>query len=484
MDDKFAREGLTFDDVLLIPGKSDVLPAGVDIGTQLTRTLHLNIPVVSAAMDTVTEHSMAAAMALEGGLGFVHKNMAIEQQAAEVTAVKRMSIQPLGSIAHLDLHQTVVESRELLDRLGVFAVPLLDGRRLVGFVTPSDVAFEEPSIPLVQLVNPAGRIPLPLNLDAEGLAQYLARWDIHELALVGPDGGPGGFADVADVARTLAYPESVTDARGCLMVGAAVGVAPDLMARARSLIDAGVDVLVLDSAHGHSLGVVRAVALLKQSFPAIPVIVGNVATPEAVRDLVIAGADAIKVGIGPGSICTTRIVAGVGMPQITAIYDCAEEAAKHDIPIVADGGIRYSGDVTKALAAGGSTVMLGKLLAATFESPGESITESGASYKAYRGMGSVDAMRSGSSDRYFQTGHSKLVPEGVEGRVPIRGSVHDVLFQLLGGLRAGMGYCGAPTLEVLRNESRFVRITGAGLRESHAHDIDMTGDSPNYDPMQ
>jgi len=268
------------------------------------------------------------------------------------------------------------------------------------------------------------------------------------------------------------------------MVGAAVGVAPDLMARARSLIDAGVDVLVLDSAHGHSLGVVRAVALLKQSFPAIPVVVGNVATPEAVRDLVIAGADAIKVGIGPGSICTTRIVAGVGMPQITAIYDCAEEAAKHDIPIVADGGIRYSGDVTKALAAGGSTVMLGKLLAATFESPGESITENGASYKAYRGMGSVDAMRSGSSDRYFQTGHSKLVPEGVEGRVPIRGSVHDVLFQLLGGLRAGMGYCGAPTLEVLRNESRFVRITGAGLRESHAHDIDMTGDSPNYDPMQ
>jgi len=484
MDDKFAREGLTFDDVLLIPGKSDVLPAGVDIGTQLTRTLHLNIPVVSAAMDTVTEHSMAAAMALEGGLGFVHKNMTIEQQVAEVTAVKRMSIQPLGSIAHLDLHQTVVESRELLDRLGVFAVPLLDGRRLVGFVTPSDVAFEEPSIPLAQVVHPSGRIPLPLNLDAEGLAQYLARWDIHELALVGADGGPRGFSDVADVARTLAYPESVTDARGCLMVGAAVGVAPDLMARARSLIDAGVDVLVLDSAHGHSLGVVRAVALLKQSFPAIPVVVGNVATPEAVRDLVIAGADAIKVGIGPGSICTTRIVAGVGMPQITAIYDCAEEAAKHDIPIVADGGIRYSGDVTKALAAGGSTVMLGKLLAATFESPGESITENGASYKAYRGMGSVHAMRSGSSDRYFQAGHSKLVPEGVEGRVPIRGSVHDVLFQLLGGLRAGMGYCGAPTLEVLRNESRFVRITGAGLRESHAHDIDMTGDSPNYDPMQ
>ena len=484
MNDKFAREGLTFDDVLLIPGKSDVLPASVDIGTQLTRTLHLNIPIVSAAMDTVTEHSMAAAMALEGGLGFVHKNMAIERQTAEVAAVKQITIRPVNSIAHLDLHQTVVESRELLDRLGVFAVPLLDGRRLVGFVTPSDVAFEEPSLPLGQVVHPAGRIPLPLNLDADGLAEYLAQWDIHELALVGPGGAPEGFADVADVARTLAFPESVTDARGCLMVGAAVGVAPDLMARARSLIDAGADVLVLDSAHGHSLGVVRAVALLKQSFPSVPVVVGNVATPEAVRDLVIAGADAIKVGIGPGSICTTRIVAGVGMPQITAIYDCAEEALKHDVPIVADGGIRYSGDVTKALAAGGSTVMLGKLLAATLESPGELVTDHGTTYKSYRGMGSVDAMRSGSSDRYFQSGHSKLVPEGVEGRVPVRGSVHDVLFQLLGGLRAGMGYCGAPTIEVLRNESRFVRITGAGLRESHAHDIDMTDDSPNYNPMR
>jgi len=306
------------------------------------------------------------------------------------------------------------------------------------------------------------------------------KWGIQELALVDTAQQPAGFAPVGELTRTLGYPDALLDEGGRLLAGAAVGVAPDLLTRARALVEAGADLLVLDSAHGHSLAVVRAVALLKQTFPTVPILAGNIVTPEAVRDLVIAGADAVKVGIGPGSICTTRIIAGVGMPQLTAIYECAQEAQRNDIPITADGGIRYSGDVTKALAAGASTVMLGSLFAATTESPGEIITEGTRHYKTYRGMGSLGAMREGSSDRYFQDSRSKLVPEGIEARVPLAGSVHDVLYQLLGGLRAGMGYCGTPTVELLRTESRFVRITGAGLRESHPHDVNMTSESPNY----
>lgn len=482
MDDKFAREGLTFDDVLLIPGKSDVLPRDVDLGTQLTRSIHLNIPIVSAAMDTVTESAMAAAMALEGGIGIIHKNMPAERQAGEVAVVKSIHIHTSSSIAHLDPRQTVLEAHDLLERFNVFALPLMEGRRLVGFVTPSDLAFEEPSTLLSQLLQTSSKIAIPPALDAPSLSAHLTRWGIHELALTDADGQLAGFATIAEITRTLACPEAVTDDKGRLLVGAAVGAATDLLARARSLVEAGADLLVLDSAHGHSLGIVRAAALLKQAFPIIPILAGNVATPEAVRDLVIAGADAVKVGIGPGSICTTRIIAGVGMPQITAIYECALEAQRHDIPIVADGGVRYSGDVTKALAAGGSTVMLGGLLAATVESPGEIVTVGNKQYKTYRGMGSLGAMGQGSSDRYFQDARFKLVPEGIEGRVPLKGSVHDILYQLLGGLRSGMGYCGTPTLDLLRSESRFVRITGAGLRESHPHDVDMTGESPNYSP--
>ena len=482
MDDKFVREGLTFDDVLLIPGKSDVLPHDVDLGAQLTRTIHLNIPIVSAAMDTVTESTMAIAMALEGGIGIVHKNMSIERQAAEVTTVKSTCIHSPSSVAHLDPRQTVLEAHDLLERFGVFALPLMEGRRLVGLITSSDLAFEEASTLLSQLLHSSSKIAIPATLDTEGLSAYLAKWQMRELALTNADGQLAGFATIDEITRTLASPEVVMDDGGRLLVGAAVGVATDLLARARALVEAGTDVLVLDSAHGHSLGIVRAVALLKQAFPVIPILAGNVATPEAVRDLVIAGADAVKVGIGPGSICTTRIIAGVGMPQITAIYECAQEAQRHDIPIVADGGIRYSGDVTKALAAGGGTVMLGGLLAATIESPGEVVTSGNRQYKSYRGMGSLGAMEQGSSDRYFQDTRFKLVPEGIEGRVPLRGSVHDVLYQLLGGLRSGMGYCGTPTLDLLRSESRFVRITGAGLRESHPHDVDMTNESPNYSP--
>jgi len=480
MDEKFAKEGLTFDDVLLIPGKSDVLPHEVDLGTQLTHSIHLNIPIVSAAMDTVTESEMAVAMALEGGIGFIHKNMSIERQATEVAAVKGMHLTPLSSIAHLDPRQTVLEAHDLLERFNVIALPLMDGRRLIGLVSHSDLAFEEPSTQLSQLFRTSSKIAIPEGMDGVGLNAHLAKWGIQELALTDAAEQPSGFAPVEKLARTLGYPDAVLDESGRLLAGAAVGVAADLLARARTLIEAGADLLVLDSAHGHSLGIVRAVVLLKQTFPAVPILAGNVATPEAVRDLVIAGADAVKVGIGPGSICTTRIIAGVGMPQITAIYECAQEAQRHGTPIIADGGIRYSGDITKALAAGGSTVMLGSLLAATIESPGEIITEGPRQYKTYRGMGSLGAMRQGSSDRYFQDSRSKLVPEGIEGHVALRGSVHDMLYQLLGGLRSGMGYCGTPTIDLLRTESRFVRITGAGLRESHPHDVDMMDESPNY----
>lgn len=480
MDDKFAKEGLTFDDVLLIPGKSDVLPRDVDLGTQLTQSIHLNIPIVSAAMDTVTESAMAVAMALEGGLGFVHKNMSVERQTAELGAVKGTHLTPLASIAHLDPRQTVLEAHDLLERFNVIALPLMDGRRLVGLVSHSDLAFEEPVTQLSQLLRTSSKIAIPEGLSAVALNAHLAKWGIQELALTDAAEHPAGFAPIDKLIRTLAYPNAVLDESGRLLAGAAVGVAPDLLARARALVEAGTDLLVLDSAHGHSLGIVRAVALLKQTFPTVPVLAGNVATPEAVRDLVIAGADAVKVGIGPGSICTTRIIAGVGMPQITAVYDCAQEAQRHGTPIVADGGIRYSGDITKALAAGGNTVMLGSLLAATAESPGETIVEGNRQYKSYRGMGSLGAMRQGSSDRYFQNGRSKLVPEGIEGRVPLKGSVHDVLYQLLGGLRSGMGYCGTPTIELLRTESRFVRITGAGLLESYPHDVDMIDESSHY----
>lgn len=480
MDDKFAKEGLTFDDVLLIPGKSDVLPHDVDLGTQLTRSIHLNIPIVSAAMDTVTESDMATAMALEGGVGFIHKNMSIEQQAAEVAAVKGTHLIPVSSIAHLDPQCSVLEARDVLDRFNVVALPLMDGRRLIGLVSHSDLAFEEPTTQLSHLLRTSSKLAIPDGLDEAGLRAHFARWGVEGFPLVDADDQPAGFAPFDKLMRTLAYPDAVLNEDGQLLTGAAVGVSSDLLARARALVEAGTDLLALDSAHGHSLGVVRAVALLKQTFPAMPVLAGNVVTPEAVRDLIIAGADAVKVGIGPGSICTTRIIAGVGMPQVTAVYECAQEAQRHGTPIVADGGIRYSGDITKALAAGASTVMLGSLLAATLESPGQIITEGSRQYKSYRGMGSLGAMRQGSSDRYFQDVRSKLVPEGIEGRVPLAGSVHDILYQLLGGLRAGMGYCGTPTIDLLRTESRFVRITGAGLEESHPHDVSITRETPNY----
>lgn len=481
MDDKFAKEGLTFDDVLLIPGKSDVLPRDVNLQTRLTRSIQLSIPIISAAMDTVTESAMASAMALEGGIGVIHKNMSIERQTNEITAVKSVLRHPCSSIAHLEPRQTVLEAHQLLERFSAFALPLIDNHRLVGMIAASDLAFEEPSSPLSQLLQGDSRVAVPDHLNAAELAAQLTKWGLQQMALTTPDGTPAGFAGTDEVVQTLAYPDASCDEAGGLMVGAAVGVSADLLQRAKALVDAGADVLFLDSAHGHSLGVVRAVALLKQSFPTTPVIAGNVATADAVRDLVIAGADAVKVGMGPGSICTTRIIAGIGMPQITAVYDCAEEAARHDIPIIADGGIRYSGDITKALAAGGNTVMLGSMLAGTVESPGAIISAHGRQYKTYRGMGSINAMRSGSSDRYFQDARSsKLVPEGVEGNIPLAGSVHDVLFQLLGGLRAGMGYCGTPTIDLLRTESRFVRITGPGLRESHPHDINITATGPNY----
>jgi len=479
--DKIVKEGLSFDDVLVLPSKSEVLPKDVDISTRLTNKIRLNIPIVSASMDTVTEARLAIAMAREGGIGIIHKNMSIEKQALEVDKVKRSEHGVIVDPFYLSPENRIGEALELMERYRISGVPITDeSGKLVGILTNRDLRFEDDmNRPIKEVMTKDNLVTAPEGTTLDEAKEILKKHKIEKLPIVDKDLKLKGLITIKDIEKAIKYPNSAKDKAGRLLVGAAVGISRDMDDRLKALVDARVDVVVVDTAHGHSRGVIEGVYRIKQRYPELQVIAGNVATAEGTRDLIKAGADAVKVGMGPGSICTTRIVAGIGVPQITAILDCAEEAQKYNIPIIADGGIKYSGDIVKAIAAGADTVMIGSLLAGTEESPGEIEIYKGRSFKVYRGMGSIGAMQQGSSDRYFQEDAKKLVPEGVEGRVPYRGSVAETIYQLTGGLRAGMGYCGAKNIEELK-AARLVRITAAGLRESHAHDIFITKESPNY----
>ncbi len=475
---------LTFDDVLLVPAHSEVLPAQTRVHTRLTRNLRLNIPFVSAAMDTVTEAEMAIAMAREGGIGIIHKNLPIEEQADHVRRVKRAETWVITSPVTLPATATVQDARAAMNRHGISGLPIVDEqRRPVGILTIRDVRFETRlQRPIAELMT-VQLITAPAGVAMDEAKQLLHENRIEKLILLHPDGTLAGLITLKDLEKAALYPNAVKDARGRLLVGAAVGTGENEQRRVRALVDAGADVVVVDTAHGHSAGVGRMVRWIKGEFPDVEVIAGNIATAEAASFLIDAGADAVKVGIGPGSICTTRMVAGVGVPQLSAIFDVVEVAAPRGVPVIADGGIKFSGDVVKALAAGASCVMMGSMFAGTEETPGEIVLYQGRSYKLYRGMGSLGAMRQGSADRYFQdasSAPSKLVPEGIEGRVPFKGPVSATLVQLVGGLRAGMGYLGASDLEQLRQRARFVRISPAGLRESHVHDVIITKEAPNY----
>jgi IMP dehydrogenase len=475
--------GLTFDDVLLVPGASDVLPHEVDLSTQLTRQLRLKVPLLSSAMDTVTEARMAIAMAQEGGVGVIHKNMSIEAQAAEVAKVKKhesgMVLNPIVISPEVPLTKAV----ELMQQFGIGGIPVVQGKKLVGIITTRDVRFEKNvSQPVSRVMTKQLVTALP-NVSQEAAVALLHKHRIEKLLIVNEHNELMGLITIKDVEKRREYPNAAIDSKQRLLAAAAVGVGADREARIEALLRAGVDVLVIDTAHGHSKGVLEAVRDTKLNFKqSFELIAGNVATGDATRALIEAGVDAVKVGIGPGSICTTRVVAGVGVPQVTAIDECAQVGRSLGVPIIADGGIKYSGDVVKAIAAGASTVMIGSLFAGTEESPGETILFQGRSYKSYRGMGSLGAMRQGSKDRYFQGAvqDSKLVPEGIEGRVPFKGTVAANVYQLLGGLRSGMGYCGTGSIADLQNNSKFVQITSAGLRESHVHDVIITEEAPNY----
>lgn len=480
-ENRIVKEGLTFDDVMLIPGRSAVLPRDVNVTTRLTRNIRLNIPVISAGMDTVTEASMAIAMAREGGIGIIHKNMSIEQQASQVDRVKRSEHGIITNPISLTPQHLLQNALEMMEHYHISGVPITVDGKLVGIITNRDIRFEDDfSRPIAEVMTKENLITAPVGTTLSEAKNILRQHKIEKLPIVDQDNNLRGLITIKDIEKARQYPNSAKDAKGRLLVGAAVGVGPDMRDRVAALVEAGVDVLVIDTAHGHSLGVLKAVEQVKAMYPEVPLIAGNVATPEATRDLISCGADTVKVGIGPGSICTTRVVAGIGVPQISAVLECAEEANKAGIPIIADGGIKYSGDITKALAAGASTVMLGNLLAGTEESPGDLEIYQGRKYKVYRGMGSISAMKRGSMDRYFQDNPEKLVPEGVEGRVPYRGAVSEIIFQLIGGLRSGMGYCGVATIEELQTKTRFVRITNAALRESHPHSVDITKEAPNY----
>lgn len=481
MADKFVKEGLTFDDVLLIPAKSDVLPKEVDTKTRLTNKIKLNIPLISAGMDTVTESRLAIAIAREGGIGIIHKNMSIEKQALEVDRVKRSEHGVITNPFYLSPDHKIQDAVELMERYRISGVPITINNKLVGIITNRDIRFENNlERPIKEVMTKENLVTAPVGTTLDEALEILKKHKIEKLPLVDEDNNLKGLITIKDIEKAVEYPNSAKDSRGRLLVGAAVGVSSDVMERVEALVDANVDVIVVDTAHGHSLGVLNTVEKIKNRFPDVQLIAGNVATAEATRDLIERGADCVKVGIGPGSICTTRVVAGIGVPQITAIYDCAEEADKYGIPVIADGGIKYSGDIVKAIAAGASTVMIGSLFAGTEESPGEVEIYQGRSYKVYRGMGSISAMKSGSSDRYFQEGMKKLVPEGVEGRVPFKGPLKDTVYQMIGGLRAGMGYCGVHNIEELRTKTKFIKITNAGLTESHPHDIIITKEAPNY----
>lgn len=479
---KFTKEGLTFDDVLLIPGKSEILPRDVSTKTRLTRNISLNIPILSAGMDTVTESKMAIAMARKGGIGIIHKNMSIERQAEEVDRVKRSESGVIVDPFYLHPDNFIYEAEELMSKYRISGVPIVDqDLKLVGILTNRDLRFvKDYGWKIKEVMTYENLVTAPVGTTLEQAQEILQKHKIEKLPLVDERHILKGLITIKDIEKAEQYPNAAKDDRSRLLVGAAVGVAGDTEARVEALIKAGVDVLVVDTAHGHSLGVLQSVEQIKLKYPQIDLIAGNVATAEAVKHLVAAGVDAVKIGIGPGSICTTRVVAGVGVPQITAIFDCANEAKKHEIPIIADGGIKYSGDIAKAIAAGADTVMLGSLLAGTEEAPGDLEIFKGRSYKVYRGMGSIGAMKEGSKDRYFQEDAKKLVPEGIEGRVPYKGSVSDTIYQLIGGLRAGMGYCGTPSIADLKTKAQFIKITAAGLRESHPHDVTITKEAPNY----
>jgi IMP dehydrogenase len=475
------KEGLTFDDVLLVPQHSEVLPNQVDLTTWLTKKIKLNIPIMSAAMDTVTENRMAIAIAREGGIGIIHKNMSIEEQADQVDKVKRSEHGVIVDPFYLSKDHLLSDAVSLMEKYRISGVPITENGKLIGIITNRDIRFETDfSKRIEEVMTSENLITAPVGTTLSEAQEILRKHKIEKLPLVDDEGYLKGLITIKDIEKTIQYPNSAKDDKGRLLVGAAVGIAKDTMERIEALVDANVDVIAVDTAHGHSQNVINLVKEIKTKFPDLQLIAGNVATAEATRALIEAGADCIKVGIGPGSICTTRVVAGIGVPQITAIYDCAQEADKYGIPVIADGGIKYSGDITKAIAAGASVVMLGSLLAGTEESPGETEIYKGRRFKVYRGMGSMSAMAAGSKDRYFQEDTNKLVPEGVEGRVPYKGPLSDTVFQLVGGLRAGMGYCGTPTIQDLRAKTKFIRITGAGLRESHPHDIYITKEAPNY----
>ncbi len=482
MSSRIVKEGLTFDDVLLIPQASNVLPADVDLRTKLADNIRLNLPLISAAMDTVTESRMAIAMAREGGIGIIHKNMSIEEQANHVDRVKRSEHGVITDPFFLHPDHLVKDAVALMERYRISGVPITtpDGK-LVGILTNRDLRFENNyEQPISNVMTKEGLVTAPEGTSLDDAQKILGKHRIEKLPIVDKNGYLKGLITIKDIEKSIQYPNSARDANGRLLVGAAVGTAANTMDRIAALIEARADVIAIDTAHGHSAGVLKKVEEIKSKFPEITLIAGNVATAAATEALIKSGADVVKVGIGPGSICTTRIVAGIGVPQLTAVMDCAEMADKLGKRVIADGGIKYSGDIVKALAAGGSAVMVGSLLAGTLESPGEVELYQGRSYKVYRGMGSLGAMAAGSNDRYFQEGQKKFVPEGVEGRVPYRGSVAEVIYQMKGGLRAGMGYCGKATVEELRTGSEFVRITNASLIESHPHDISISKEAPNY----
>ena len=480
---KFVKEGLTFDDVLLIPAESDVLPNEVDLSTYLTKNIKLNIPLMTSAMDTVTESTMAIAIAREGGIGVIHKNMTIEDQATEVDKVKRSENGVISDPFFLYPQNTAQDAENLMRKYKISGVPICeeDGT-LVGILTNRDMRFmTDYSVKIADVMTPKEKLVTAMSgTTLEEAKKILMASKVEKLPLVDKNGKLTGLVTIKDIEKSLKYPNTARDSQDRLLCAAAVGITGDMLARAKALVDAHVDALVLDSAHGHSKNIMKAVDTVKNAFPQISLIAGNVATAEATEALIKAGADAVKVGIGPGSICTTRVVAGIGVPQITAIYDSAEMADKYGIPIIADGGIKYSGEIVKAIAAGGSVVMVGSLVAGCEESPGETEIYQGRQFKVYRGMGSLGAMSKGSADRYFQTGTKKFVPEGVEGRVPYKGPVGDTVYQMMGGLRSGMGYVGCHNIQELRTNARFIKITGAGLVESHPHDVYITKEAPNY----
>lgn len=479
---KILKEGLTFDDVLLVPQRSEVLPKDVCTQTQLTKSIKLNIPLMSAGMDTVTESKMAISMARQGGIGIIHKNMSIEAQALEVDKVKRSESGVIVDPFFLTKDHTIQDADDIMARYKISGVPIVDdNNKLIGIITNRDIKFEADFTKKIEdVMTKENLVTAREGINLTEAQQILKKHKIEKLPIVDAEGNLKGLITIKDIEKKIQYPNSAKDSQGRLLCGAALGISADLMDRVAALVKANVDVVVLDSAHGHSMGVINALKQVKEKYPNLQVIAGNVATAKATEDLIKAGADCVKVGIGPGSICTTRVVAGIGVPQVTAVMDCAEVGHKYGVPVIADGGLKFSGDIVKALAAGASICMMGSMFAGTEESPGETVLYRGRSYKTYRGMGSIGAMEKGSKDRYFQNDAKKLVPEGVEGMVAYKGKAEDIVYQMIGGIRAGMGYCGAATIKDLMQNAEFIKITAASLKESHPHDITITKEAPNY----